>query len=130
MKKALLLIYVLTTCLTTEARKWTVEEVKDIINKVNTYWQTNNPAEVRAFWDNAAYHTGNMEVYKLLKDTTMLDYSIRWATHNQWMGAKERAPRAPNPSNPRNPWNRKKQRVTRAPNPSNPRNPWNKKNSE
>ena len=89
MKKALLLIYVLTTCLTTEARKWTVEEVKDIINKVNTYWQTNNPAEVRAFWDNAAYHTGNMEVYKLLKDTTMLDYSIRWATHNQWMGAKE-----------------------------------------
>ena len=92
MKKALLLIYILTTCLTTEARKWTVEEVKDIINKVNTYWQTNNSAEVRAFWDNAAYHTGNMEVYKLLKDTTMLDYSIRWATHNQWMGAKEPDP--------------------------------------
>ena len=45
----------------------TVDEVKDIIRKVNTYWQTNNPAEVRSFWDNAAYHTGNMEVYKLLK---------------------------------------------------------------
>ena len=41
----------------------TVDEVKDIIRKVNTYWQTNNPAEVRSFWDNAAYHTGNMEVY-------------------------------------------------------------------
>jgi len=68
------------------------EEVKDIIRKVNTYWQTNNPAEVRAFWDNAAYHTGNIEVYKLLKDQQMLDYSIRWAEHNQWKGATEPDP--------------------------------------
>ena len=70
----------------------TVDEVKDIIRKVNTYWQTNNPAEVRSFWDNAAYHTGNMEVYKLLKDQQMLDYSIRWAEHNQWKGATESDP--------------------------------------
>ena len=90
MRKALLLIYILTTCLTAEAQKWTADEVKKVIKKVNTYWQANNPAEVRAFWDNAAYHTGNIEVYKLLGDTSMLDYSIRWATHNQWMGAKEK----------------------------------------
>ena len=70
----------------------TVDEVKAIIRKVNTYWQTNNPAEVRSFWDNAAYHTGNMEVYKLLKDQQMLDYSIRWAEHNQWKGATEPDP--------------------------------------
>ena len=70
----------------------TVDEVKDIIRKVNTYWQTNHPAEVRSFWDNAAYHTGNMEVYKLLKDQQMLDYSIRWAEHNQWKGATEPDP--------------------------------------
>jgi rhamnogalacturonyl hydrolase YesR len=59
---------------------------------VNTYWQTNNPAETRAFWDNAAYHTGNMEVYKLLKDQQMLDYSIRWAQYNNWKGATEPDP--------------------------------------
>ena len=71
---------------------WTVDEVQDIIRRVNTYWQTNHPAEVRAFWDNAAYHTGNMEVYKLLNDKQMLDYSIRWAEHNKWKGATETDP--------------------------------------
>ena len=72
-----------------QARQWTTDEIKDIIRKVNTYWQRNNPAEVRAFWDNAAYHTGNIEVYKLLKDQQLLDYSVRWAEHNQWKGATE-----------------------------------------
>ena len=68
------------------------QEVQDIIRRVNTYWQTNHPAEVRAFWDHAAYHTGNIEVYKLLKDKQMLDYSIRWAEHNKWKGATETNP--------------------------------------
>jgi rhamnogalacturonyl hydrolase YesR len=75
-----------------QAKKWRVNEVKDLIRKTNTYWQANNPAEVRSFWDNAAYHTGNMEVYKLLQDQKMLDYSIRWAEHNQWKGATEADP--------------------------------------
>ncbi len=75
-----------------QAKKWTPSEVHQVIRKVNTYWQTNNPAEVRSFWDNAAYHTGNMEVYKLLKDQKMLDYSIRWAEHNNWQGATETDP--------------------------------------
>ena len=78
--------------LSSQSKVWTVDEVKEVIRKVNTYWQTNNPAEVRSFWDNAAYHTGNMEVYKLLKDQQMLDYSIRWAEHNQWKGATEADP--------------------------------------
>jgi len=64
-----------------------------MMTKVNTYWQTNNPAEVRSFWDNAAYHTGNIEAYKILKDEKMLDYSKRWAEHNNWKGATE-----PNPA--------------------------------
>jgi hypothetical protein len=76
----------------TQAKTWTPDEVKDVIRKANTYWQTNNSAEVRAFWDNAAYHTGNIEVYKLLRDQQMLDYSIRWAEHNQWKGATEAEP--------------------------------------
>ena len=72
-------------------QKWNAEEVKEVIMKVNTYWQSNNPAEVRAFWDNAAYHTGNMEVCKLFPEETaeMMQYSIRWAEHNHWMGATE-----------------------------------------
>ncbi len=91
MRKLLLFMCVLCVT-TTQAKHWTVNEVKDVIRQVNTYWQTNNPAEVRAFWDNAAYHTGNMEVYQLLKDQQMLEYSIRWAEHNQWKGATEPDP--------------------------------------
>ena len=93
MKKILLLACLLGVT-TLQAKTWKANEVKDIIRKVNTYWQTNNPAEVRSFWDNAAYHTGNMEVYKLLQDQQMLNYSIRWAEHNQWKGATE-----PDPAN-------------------------------
>ena len=97
MRRLLIAIFILST-LSLQARNWTVDEVKDVVRKVNTYWQTNNPAEVRSFWDNAAYHTGNMEAYRLFSEEggqrkeegeRMLDYSIRWAEHNQWMGATE-----------------------------------------
>ena len=91
MRRLLIAISILST-LSLQARNWTADEVKDVVRKVNTYWQNNNPAEVRSFWDNAAYHTGNMEAYKLLKDEKMLDYSIRWAEHNQWQGATEPDP--------------------------------------
>ena len=93
MKRKLLLSALLVAIagLTAGARAQNKEQAKvqAIICKVNNYWQTNNPAEVRSFWDNAAYHTGNMEVYKLLNDKQMLDYSVRWAEHNQWKGATE-----------------------------------------
>ena len=64
------------------------ESVLEIINKVNDYWQTNNPKPGRAFWDEAAYHTGNMEAYFLTKNETFRKYSEAWAEHNQWKGAK------------------------------------------
>ena len=97
MKRFSIFVGLLVVCFGTalgQHKKWTVDQVKDVIKKVNTYWQTNNPAEVRAFWDNAAYHTGNMEVYKLFSEegAQMLDYSIRWAEHNQWKGATEPDP--------------------------------------
>ena len=102
MKKLIIAITLLSAMtLPLQAKTWTQNEVKDVIRKVNTYWQTNNPAEVRSFWDNAAYHTGNMEVYKLFSEEggkrkeegqQMLDYSIRWAEHNQWKGATEPDP--------------------------------------
>lgn len=84
-----------------QARQWNRSQVEDMIRRVNTYWQQNNKAEVRSFWDNAAYHTGNVEVYKLFTERpsgleseakAMLDYSVRWAEHNEWKGARESDP--------------------------------------
>ncbi len=62
--------------------------VREVMRKVNNYWQGNNSPEVNAFWDNAAYHTGNMEAYRLTGNDDWLDYSLRWAEHNEWKGAK------------------------------------------
>ena len=90
--RRLLTLFCVFSVVTLQAKQWSTEEVKDMICRVNIYWQTNHPAEVRAFWDNAAYHTGNMEVYKLFGDKQMLDYSIRWAEHNKWKGAMESDP--------------------------------------
>ncbi|TFU91603.1 DUF2264 domain-containing protein [Barnesiella sp. WM24] len=64
------------------------EEVRAIIQKVNIRWQVDNPPQARSFWDNAAYHTGNMEAYRLTGNTDFLDYSVAWAEHNEWKGAK------------------------------------------
>ena len=55
--RRLLFAIALLSAFTLQAKRWRVNEVKDIIRKVNTYWQTNNPAEVRSSWDNGAYHT-------------------------------------------------------------------------
>ncbi len=63
-------------------------EMIEIIHKVNGYWQTNHPEHGRSFWDNAAYHTGNMEAYFLTKKPEYLEYSKGWAEHNEWKGAK------------------------------------------
>ncbi len=62
---------------TDESRK-----VRDIISKVNDRWQADHSAETWAFWDNAAYHTGNMEAYFLTGNEAWRDYSERWAEHN------------------------------------------------
>ena len=65
----------------------------EIIKKVNDHWQLTHAPETRAFWDEAAYHTGNMEAYKLLGEARWLAYSDAWARHNRWMGATESDPR-------------------------------------
>ncbi|WP_034386743.1 glycoside hydrolase family 88/105 protein [Comamonas composti] len=63
-------------------------EVIAAIDKVNTYWQTHTPAEQYAFWDVAAYHTGNIEAYRVTGHERYRRYSETWAEHNLWMGAK------------------------------------------
>ena len=77
----------LTSC-TAMHNQQQVEEITDIIQQVNNQWQSTHPEHGRAFWDNAAYHTGNMEVYHLLNDTAALNYSREWAVYNDWKGAK------------------------------------------
>lgn len=89
MKNLYLTALLLFVLLPLEARRWTHGEIHEIITQVNNHWQANNDAEVRSFWDEAVYHTGNMEAYRLLGRQQWLDYSMRWAQHNQWMGARE-----------------------------------------
>ncbi len=89
MKRTYLLLTLCSIAFTSFAAKPTeAEQVRAIIHKVNDYWQSNNKPEVRSFWDNAAYHTGNMEAYFLTGEESYLNYSTTWAEHNEWMGAK------------------------------------------
>ncbi len=64
---------------------------KDVIStleKVNDYWQTTHPNHGRAFWDNAAYHTGNMAAYAITGNEKYKAYAEAWAERNEWKGAK------------------------------------------
>ena len=75
------------------------DEVLSIIDQVNTCWQSEHPllpadsmpfgpySDNSPFWHNAAYHTGNMEVYKLTGNPKALQYSRDWAESNLYMGA-------------------------------------------
>lgn len=98
------------------------DDVLAVIELVNTHWQAGHPLVKAAdtvytsdpdhqwtfrpytsnspFWDNAAYHTGNMEVVKLYASLPDADrqalgqsycqYSLDWAEAAQWMGATSR----------------------------------------
>lgn len=81
-------IFFLLLISTYTALAQTPSEVREIIDRVNTYWQVNTPEPGWAFWDVAAYHTGNMEVYGLTKNEAYRKYSEGWAEKNQWKGAK------------------------------------------
>lgn len=63
------------------------KEILFIIDKVNTQWQKKHPQPGNSFWHVSAYHTGNMEAYKVTKNKQYLDYSLEWANANAWMGA-------------------------------------------
>ncbi|RXG27184.1 glycoside hydrolase family 88/105 protein [Leeuwenhoekiella marinoflava] len=64
------------------------DSVLKIINSVNEHWQETHPEPDFAFWHPAAYHTGNIEAYKVTGNQEFLDYATAWAEHNKWMGAK------------------------------------------
>ena len=70
------------------AIKQSKKDVIAIIEKVNNHWQDTHSEPGNAFWHVSAYHTGNMEAYKITQNKKYLDYSLAWAEKNQWMGAK------------------------------------------
>ena len=63
-------------------------DVLDQIIRVNNYWQAHNTPYVRSFWDHAAYHTGNMEAYRLTGRADWYAYTDKWCRHNEWKGAR------------------------------------------
>ncbi|NMB06074.1 MAG: glycoside hydrolase family 88 protein, partial [Bacteroidales bacterium] len=63
-------------------------EALEILNKVNQYWQSNNPNLGNAFWHRAAYHTGNLAAYEVTGNEEYLAFSHAWAEQNEWKGAK------------------------------------------
>jgi rhamnogalacturonyl hydrolase YesR len=85
-------VFSLTACtsskLTQRAFTTSEKEALEIITNVNGYWQAQHPTPGNAFWDVAAYHTGNMEAYAVTKNEQYKNYSEAWAAHNRWMGAK------------------------------------------
>ena len=106
------LLTALLTAAATARPKDEAAEARALIERVNDYWQAHHdcaPAEIKtdrrtgpdgqvtaterdmsAFWDHAAYQTGNMEAYRLTGKQAYLDYALRWARHNEWQGARGR----------------------------------------
>lgn len=87
-KKLLPILLIVNALSLFAEQKPSKNEILTIINKVNNFWQTEHPNPGNPFWDNAAYHTGNMEAYKVTGNDTFLKYSEKWAIQNNWMGAK------------------------------------------
>ncbi|MBP5514152.1 MAG: DUF4861 family protein [Bacteroidaceae bacterium] len=85
-KTALSLLLTLFCFLSMQAES--SREVLSLIDKVNDYWQAHNAPNKRAFWDHAAYYTGNMEAYRLTGKAQWYQYSDQWCRHNEWKGAK------------------------------------------
>lgn len=82
---SLLSLLLLSSCATQKSR---ADEAKEVICKINDYWQTHNPTHGNSFWHRAAYHTGNMEAYAVTGEQRYLDFSKAWAEHNDWKGAR------------------------------------------
>ena len=93
----LMILAAVFCCTTAEAKPKKVPMRKalttlEMIEKVNNHWQATHQPEVNAFWDNAAYFTGNMEAYRLTGKAQWLEYADKWARHNKWSGARETNP--------------------------------------
>ena len=87
-RRFLSVVMALTAIATLHANTDEAGKVLDQITRVNNYWQEHNTPYVRSFWDHAAYHTGNMEAYRLTGRADWYAYTDKWCRHNEWKGAK------------------------------------------
>ena len=87
MKKNILFFVVFLVVCTSNGQ--TKDEVRGMIERVNSHWQATRTARCRGFWDNAAYFTGNQAVYELTGKQEYLDYALEWAEYNHWKGATQ-----------------------------------------
>lgn len=95
MRKILFIIFlVLPFCAEAQSGKIKkkIQEVLETAYKVDSVYQSRETFRTDAFWDFGVFHVGNLEFCKLTGNKQLLDYTIRWAEHNNWQGAKE-----PNP---------------------------------
>ncbi len=86
--KSIFILLLATTASLWAQTKPAKAELINTIQKVNDYWQSTHPDPGNPFWDNAAYHTGNMEAYFITKNEVYRQYSEKWAELNEWKGAK------------------------------------------
>lgn len=82
------LVYFLLITYSVFGQDFKKSDVLAQLNVANQYWQTHHKPQVWAFWDQAAYHSGNMEFYKEFKNKNFLKYTEDWADFNEWKGAK------------------------------------------
>lgn len=68
----------IVSCMPKKQVRPQADEVVELVRKVNRHWQEANPGHDRAFRDNAAYHTGNMEACFFTGDTDYYNFSEAW----------------------------------------------------
>jgi rhamnogalacturonyl hydrolase YesR len=87
-KKLIIIFLIINSSIGFSQNRPTKQELINTIEKVNDYWQSTHPDPGNPFWDNAAYHTGNMDAYFVTGNEKYREYSERWASRNEWKGAK------------------------------------------
>jgi len=71
----------------------TQEHVSEVLSMVNNRWQSlHDPEDQNAFWHHSAYHIGNLAAFEVTENSAYLDYTLKWAEHNKWMGATSTDP--------------------------------------
>ncbi len=89
----LITLLIFSSCLSPRGRRDlssglpTGPAVLKIIGEVNGYWQSHKPVPGNAFWDEAAYQTGNMEAFYMTGNLKYKEYAESWAAKNHWRGA-------------------------------------------
>lgn len=59
----------------------------EFIHKVNDYWQIEHRKQIpRSFWEQSAYHIGNLAAYNQLLNPSYLKFTRDWADANHWRG--------------------------------------------